>query len=89
MRAHSTQQRILADREQEPPRETLSRTPTQGETEMVDDALQSRGATREGLRDLAIEPLREYPSPATRTPTSEAPNLQADPDATAVRRQLG
>src|SRR6266851_4161659 len=89
MRAHSPKQRILADRKQEPPRETLSRSPTQGETKMVDNVLQSRSTTREGLCDLAVELLREYLPPATRTAASESSDLQADPNATTVCRQVG
>lgn len=40
MGTHRPQQRVLADRQQEPTRETLPRAATQRETEMADDALQ-------------------------------------------------
>jgi len=63
--AHYAQQRVLADREQEPPREALSWATTQGETKMVDNTLQPRGATRKRSSDLIVKPLGEYLPPAT------------------------
>jgi hypothetical protein len=65
MCAHGPQQRVLADREQEPPREALSWATTQGETKMVDNTLQPRGATRKRSSDLIVKPLGEYLPPAT------------------------
>lgn len=50
-RAHHAQQRVLANRKKETPSEVLSGATTQRKTEMVNDALQSRGAAREWPRD--------------------------------------
>jgi len=89
MCAHSPQQRVLANRKQEPPREALPWAAAKGKTEMVDNALQPRGATRERSGDPVIEPLGEYLPPATRIAASKSLHLQADANATAMRRQVG
>jgi hypothetical protein len=84
MGAHRPQQRVLTDREQQPPGEALSRAATQGETDMVDNSLQARSPAREWLRDLLVKSFGEYPPLAGLVAASKSPNHQADPNATAV-----
>jgi hypothetical protein len=67
----------------------LSGAATQGETEMMHDVLQSRGAARERAGDRIADPLGEYLLRAVGLRTSKSAHRQPDPHKTAVRRQIG
>ena len=88
MGADGPQQRVLADRNPKPPREALSRTAAQRQTEMVDKTLQARGAARVRLYGLLVKPLAKDLPRAPYASTSEAPSRQEDPNAAAVCRQI-
>lgn len=88
-RPDGPQQRVLAHRQQQASGQPLAGTAAEREAEMMDDGLQPRRAAGVGGDDVLAEPLGEDLPRADVVAASEPPHGERDPDAPAVRRQIG
>jgi hypothetical protein len=78
MPAYDPQQRVFADREDQPPRQALPWPTTKGDADVMNNTLEPRCPARKGSRDIPVQSFREYPLAASRLPAAES--TRHDPD---------
>jgi hypothetical protein len=86
--AHHTQQRIFADWQHQPPRQSRGKAAAQGNAEMVDNRLQPRRAPSRSAGHRVIEPLGEDAAPATALNAAKSANRDPQLNRATVRRQV-
>jgi len=87
--AHDAQQRVVADRQPQSPRQTCRRPPAQREPEMADDVIEPGGPPCPRRQHGRVEPLGEDPAPAQHRVAVEPPRLHHQPDRFAGHGQIG